>query len=229
MDSAAPTLDQLVGDNIASHPQPSPEASRIVADMLSDGASSATSAAPSTGAPRPATGTRDSRGTPYDPMLHVTSDAAGGYVTARGTWRKRSKLASADSISADIDALDAPPSLDSATSAATPAVDFASMADAWTERFFTTCTVLLGDDWEPSAAQRRDVRGSTERWMRASNWSVDLPPGWALVMAVGMYALPRVALQSTRDRVGAIIGNLKSFAGYDDGAADDAQQERQAA
>jgi len=210
------TLDDVVNGNVDGHPQPNAQAPEIVREVMrlhggdssgvtDQGRSVGTASQPASDQPAP--GTPDSKGTPYDPAQHVTS---GKYITARGTWRKRRD--DDDSASASPGAVELPPLApadDASTAGAAPAVtDHAAIADAWVDRAVTILRMALGDEWEPSPEQRRDLTASTARYMAATNWTMDLTPGWALLLSVTMYVAPRAALSSTRERVGAIIAGV---------------------
>ena len=62
------------------------------------------------------------------------------------------------------------------------------------------------DEWKPSEAEHRTLTHATARFMDSRNLD-DLPPGIALVIAFGLYAVPRLAAkEKTKTKVGAFFG-----------------------
>lgn len=62
------------------------------------------------------------------------------------------------------------------------------------------------DEWKPSEAEHRTLTHATARFMDSRNLD-DLPPGVALVIAFGLYAIPRLAAkEKTKTKVGAFFG-----------------------
>lgn len=67
----------------------------------------------------------------------------------------------------------------------------------------------IGPDWAAEDHERAQMVDLTAAWM-TTNGITDLPPNLAFVLAMaGIYVIPRLALQSTRDAV----GRVKKFAG----------------
>jgi hypothetical protein len=118
----------------------------------------------------------DSPGSPgWDPTLHASPPTR----TARGTWKllrgraAREAAAAAAGIAGDVAGADPDAS-----------------AEAMCDTFFGCAAGMFGERWEPTPAERRNVQSALARYFRASG-TIDLPPGLALVLAVGAYALPR--------------------------------------
>jgi len=84
-------------------------------------------------------------------------------------------------------------SLDVAKEAATSICDF----------LFVTCKGVFGEHWEPSPGERAQIHTAATRCAIA--WGLDLPPGLALTIAVGVYALPRAFDPRTTDKVRSLI------------------------
>lgn len=191
------TLDDVVGAAAAAHPHPNQQAPQIVADVMArhgGGDDSADAPAPTTAPQAPAQ--RDNKGNAYDAALHESP----ARITARGTWAKRRGPMALDEF--------APLTADGATAVAPtapapPPVDHRAMAQAWCDKLFAVAILFRGPHWEPSEAERRDVSSAMERWMRDSGWAVDLPPGWALLLSVGLYALPRVQVDAAQRKAQA--------------------------
>lgn len=214
-------IADVLGANVDSHPHPNQQAPEIVRDVMRlhggdvDGVEPPSTVVASS-AVAPALGTLDSKGTPYDPSVHVDT---GSLVTARGTWRKRGRGAAVAPAAVELPPLSlgdddaTTPAQSAGTTPAAPALDHDAIAAAWVAQFFTFCRMILGADWQPDDDERREVEAAAAKYMRATNWSMDIPPGWALLLCVGMYAGKRAALPSTRERVALIVAHVTGRGG----------------
>ena len=74
-----------------------------------------------------------------------------------------------------------------------------------------TLTATLGaifdpEEWKPSEAEHKTLTGATARYMESRNLD-DLPPGFALIIAAALYAIPRlVAKEKTRGKMSSFFG-----------------------
>lgn len=148
-------------------------------------------------------GVVDADGVQFDPTIHV-SDANGEPVkTTKKKWRKRpGRKASAESGQSRVSAPSAPK---------VSPVDESRAKSFATGKFAAASLIQLGivvggEEWHP---MKNDEMGVDERGMLenafgeffAANDMTDIPPGWALVIAVGGYALPRLGAPKTRTRL----------------------------
>lgn len=129
----------------------------------------------------------------WDPRFHVDPPLR----TARGGWKLKPGVRSAD-LAALID--------DDGTAPA----DSATCASNLCDTFFAIAAALLGDAWTPADAEATEIKRSLTRYFDV-NGSIDLPPGVALSLAVGTYALPRMLMPETRERVGRAVVNVRGF------------------
>lgn len=172
----ADAFDDLTAGDVATAPTPSASAAQLSADALHehDGAQE----------PGPIEGIPAGfRGPPgWDPALHVYPPRR----TARRTWalltaaereRRAAQLEEAELADVDFDAI--------------------ARNDVDT---FGALVQLMGPDWAPSDQERAHVAGELARVYRKRGGGVDLPPEFGLAIAVGAYALPRVAATPAGDR-----------------------------
>lgn len=205
----------LVTELAESHPEPTVTGAGVldeIAAAINGGAdvSTSTPAASTSAQPMPSTvpNLMSRKGERYDQSLHEFPPQQ----TARGGWKKlrKPKPSTVDGDGADDDDDGADPAsstvtmaaaVDSATPIAT-GVHAQAVADEHIEEFFGLVAPMLdviakpGDEsWQPSTVERVRIRRHLTRFYQAHpNWCVDLPPGWALVFAVGAYAMPRVLM-----------------------------------
>jgi hypothetical protein len=117
------------------------------------------------------------KGETWDALLHASPPSE----TARGTWRKLSRAFTAPA--GDVD-----------ERCRRAAVETCAMA-------FDTCAPMLDAmlplpspmEWQPTDEERDSMERHLARfYTRYPEWCIDLPPGMALALAFGAYALPRV-------------------------------------
>jgi len=71
--------------------------------------------------------------------------------------------------------------------------------------------VFDSEEWEPNNSERSQIENATVKYCESQNIA-DIPPGIALVLCVGMYALPRLAMPNTREKLkkyGRMVGIVK--------------------
>jgi len=66
--------------------------------------------------------------------------------------------------------------------------------------FFGITTSVGGAHWSPSDDERKNIEQCTSKYLEAQDIK-DVPPGWALVLVVGMYSLPRIFHPETKKQV----------------------------
>lgn len=171
-DSPDASLADVLDRAVAGHPAPSAIAPELIAEAQQEFSTPAHQA------------TTAARVYPsgFDPALHVYPPEK----TARGTWRKLRR-----GQANNLDALNPSPSeFDDAAAESQPGESPAQAAENVCATFFAIAPALLGGEWEPTTEERAAVQTALTRYY-AANGSIDLPPGLALILAVGTYALPR--------------------------------------
>jgi hypothetical protein len=68
---------------------------------------------------------------------------------------------------------------------------------------------ILGDEWKMRTEEKPAITGATAAYLRYKNFP-DIPPGWLLLAVVCAYALPRVGLPGTQERIKQIRGQFSS-------------------
>ncbi len=175
------TLETILDDATASHPAPSKIAPQLMQEARAESHGADSNAQPGECPPG------------WDPRFHVDPPTR----TARGGWKLKPGVRSSD-VTALIDEEGNAPA------------DSATCASNLCDTFFAIAAALLGDAWAPADAEAAEIKRCLTRYFDV-NGSIDLPPGWALGLAVGTYALPRALLPETRERVAGAVGNVRSF------------------
>jgi hypothetical protein len=188
--AADATLDDVLDRALGDHPAPS-----AIADELITEARAELQAQP----------VDVNRAQSFPPGFNPHVHAWPPDKTARGTWRKLKR--GAENPPAVV-AGAAPPAagdVDSAgdVDAQTPE----AAADAMAALGFGVAAALLGPDWTPAADERSQIVDALTRYYRATG-AIDLPPGVALAVAVGAYAVPRALLPSTRERMASLVSKI---------------------
>lgn len=98
-----------------------------------------------------------------------------------------------------------------------PAAAVASGPDEYVIAAQSACAILYalgmtigGDEWKPSDDEHTNLATAFEGYFRAKGLS-DIPPGWALTIAVGVYVGPRMRKPktlSTLQKIGAGVRGL---------------------
>lgn len=153
---------------------------------------------------------RDSEGTAYDATIHT------GAKTAGGAWRKKSGRkpsipgSSANGAAGANQSSRPKLNLPGSAGASSGTVD-AKVVNA--RAGGTTAANLLimlsvgigGNEWLPRQPpvipydEKAALESAFADYFEAKGWE-DLPPGWALVAGLGMYALPRFTMPVTQKR-----------------------------
>ena len=140
----------------------------------------------------------DNRGDTFDPAIHVTDADGNPVLTKAGNYRKRPGR-KAGSVPTSSIYSEPPP-----TQAEPALPDPAARAAA--DTLFTLGVTLGGEEWLPIQSpetgldERAEMIGAFDAYFKAAG-IVDIPPGLALSIAVGGYALPRFTQPKTRTRM----------------------------
>lgn len=142
----------------------------------------------------------------FDPSIHETDDNGNPRLTKDGAYRrKRGQKAKKGTIPVSQN------TTTFTTEADTKPVDYRGTAIFFTGIVFSTCESLFGKSWKPNSQESENINTAAERFC-AANDIQDLPPGIALAVAFGMYALPRLQDPETKERIRAMgesIGMVK--------------------
>lgn len=190
MSTDALDLATLAADAADNHPEPSPVAAEVLRDAQQQHAPDAAQQQHATAAQQ-ATQQRDRSGATWNAAQHAYPPR----LTTRGTWAKRR---AGDAQTPQPCASPAPTPAAQQPTDAQPGVvpqlvagpSPHEAAQLWAARFFAVATSLMGDHWQPTPPEEKDVASCLGRYFEIHG-SIDLPPGWALVVAVATYALPR--------------------------------------
>jgi hypothetical protein len=155
-------------------------------------------------ATRAADATKDKYGNAFDPKIHASNADGSPRRTVRGAWAlKRGNKGKAAA---------SPPSsngivLPGASSGASAKEQEARAGGAGAANLFLMlCVGLGGQEWQPIKDDKtgKDDKAMLEHafgdYFVSRNWG-DLPPGWALVAALCIYAGPRFTMPQTTTRL----------------------------
>lgn len=208
------TFEGILDDAAASHPAPAPNAPTLAQDVAQlvgvDVAPAQPGDAPTVSAPPMRL--LDKRGNEWNPARHVTPPT----TTARGTWKL---LRGAGDGAACLPAPTAPPApaAPAPGQVSTPAplptpppINTRAQAEAWADCAFGVLASVIDPIWKPADAERENIIAALDKWMIASGFTADLTPGWALVIAVGTYSLPRALHPATKQRIGKLVAARKA-------------------
>ena len=132
----------------------------------------------------------------FDPNIHEVNPDGTPRTTKDGKYRrKRGRRGGATGTRSGVSGGNAavPP-------VGTVTVDYNNLATITTNLFFTGTTSFLGKAWEPTQAEVVSIHSSTKRFLEHYQIE-DIPPGLALVLAVGIYALPRLNDDETKRNI----------------------------
>lgn len=137
-------------------------------------------------------------GETFDPSIHeVNADGTPRLTKDGKPRRKRGRKGSGNAggsrSSVSGDGSTVPP-------VGTVTVDYNNLATITCNLFFTGTTSFLGKAWEPSQAEVVSIHSSTKRFLEHYQIE-DIPPGLALVLAVGVYAIPRLNDDETKRNI----------------------------
>ncbi len=149
----------------------------------------------------------DVNGDKFDSAIHVAGPDGNGKKNAKGAWeRKRGRKAGTASTSQA--APNAPKSRVGSGEPPPPSKEqLARISGAGAANlFFVACMVIGGEEWQPQIDPKT---GLNEKVMMESVFGdyfvatgkQDLPPGWALVAGIGMYAAKRFTMPKTLNRL----------------------------
>jgi hypothetical protein len=206
-DAGDATLDDVLNRAVGSHPEPSTIAPELIAQADADDATPAHQVAGAARVVFP---------DGFDPAIHIYPPQR----TARNTWRKlrpgqkNENLPSTGNVGADV----------------ASAVTSAGAAENVCAAFFGIAPALLNRatdvDWSPTPEERTAVVDALTRYFDAHG-SIDIPPGVALILAVGTYALPRaMQLERVQALYGKLLGSVTGAAAGADSAASNSRRRR---
>lgn len=180
------SLDGIAGDLLSEQPDASPHA---IAQAEAD-------------AQAQADNPTDGNGDTFNPAIHAQNADGSPRKTVGGNWAKKR----GNKGKGGAPALKLPGGAVSA-----PAPDNKEIAARASGVAAANLLIVLGmgiggDEWQPRVLKEH---GIDEKAMLEQAWgdyfvatgTTDIPPGWALVAACGMYALPRFSMPATKSRV----------------------------
>lgn len=90
-------------------------------------------------------------------------------------------------------------------------VDYGRMAKFVTGNLFAVAESAIGPEWKPTAREQDQLEFYTEAYCRSMGFT-DIPPGMALCVCLGMYAIPRINHPNTKAKlrnIAAKVGIIK--------------------
>lgn len=143
-------------------------------------------AAPEDGSPAASSAQLDSAGTPFDPTFHAVGPDGLPSMTPKGKFRKR--RGASRQMPGEHDP-------EKAQSQSLGALSAASL--------ITFCVALGGQDFTPirqdGIDEQDNLKNAFSDYFHAKDMD-DIPPGFALALAVSAYMVPRFTMPETRNR-----------------------------
>lgn len=132
----------------------------------------------------------------FDPTIHAVDDNGNPKRKLDGTYAKKRgrKPGQTDNGSAK------PSSSGSNTVTEPKTVNYKGTAKVLCGMVFGGLEGVFGAAWKPSDGERSSIEDATETYCQSKEIG-DLPPGILLLMVVGMYALPRLNDDGTKERL----------------------------
>lgn len=145
-------------------------------------------------------GNQDADGVSFNPDLHERDPKTREPVkTADGRWRKKRGGGGRAKKPITLP-------LNNGAIQAVASFDFRGSAEF-------LCTIMfgglsnLGQCWTPKDDERRTIEDATAKYLQANNIA-DIPPGIGLMLALGVYAAPRIFHPETKETVSKTIAYL---------------------
>jgi hypothetical protein len=135
----------------------------------------------------------------FDPSIHETNADGTPRRTKNGDFRrKRGRRGNGTNGSGTHDSNTSQTPNDTGNASTT--VNYTQMGEMFAGMLFSTCVATFGNKWEPKAEERSNITNATARYCESVGMQ-DIPPGIALVLCVGMYALPRFNDPETKAKI----------------------------
>jgi hypothetical protein len=147
----------------------------------------------------------------FNPAIHETDENGRPVFNAKGGYRKKrgrkpgfkSSSNANTTNSNDAGSTNANGFKQSVSASNEPLPDYSATGKILAGLFFGITTGAIGPEWEPSVSENEQITAATIRYCEAMEIS-DIPPGFALLLCVGMYAVPRFAHENTRNKVSRV-------------------------
>jgi hypothetical protein len=143
----------------------------------------------------------DKNGKAYNPDTHEISPLTGKAIKKRrgGTTAKKSVIGGSTNASSKQSVADSSPSVDDGVAKARATGQFAAAATV------AVCVGIFGDEFQPIKNSEKDefayLENAYANYFLATG-KTDLPPSMALIVAIGMYAAPRLTQPKTKTKLG---------------------------
>jgi hypothetical protein len=146
----------------------------------------------------------DKSGAAFNPAIHEAGADGTGEISARGLWKaKRGRKSGPQSARTPGKLI--VPGTTKADSDAEKRAGAMMGGKVAANMMIISAMMLGGDEWQPRIDEKAGIneRAILEEafgeYFHSKGWE-DLPPGWALVAACGMYALPRFQMPKTQEK-----------------------------
>lgn len=142
----------------------------------------------------------------FDANLHAVDEFGKPKYTKDGSYaKKRGRKAGAHG---------AQPASDSILAPASEVGISADLAAAHTANLIFNCAIMIGgeEEWQPSKEEAQGMKKAFKDYYDLKGVP-NVPPLAGIILAVGMYALPRLNKPTTRDKIGQAWYWIKSKIG----------------
>lgn len=136
----------------------------------------------------------------FNPAIHEVDDKGNPRLTKDGKFRRKRGQRPKNSKPNTAPASESNPFAGESNPFAGPEFDYAATATFITSLVFSAMESAFGPSWKPNDGERNNINNATARFCEAHSIA-DLPPGIALTLAFGLYALPRFNDPETLERM----------------------------
>lgn len=203
-------IEDVVSEVLEKAPEPTPTADKIIEDEISNTTTTADSVSSNVDS---GDGITDAVGCRFNPLIHETGSDGKGVLGKNGQWRKKRGRKSGQHVNT------ASNTTEGNTSVLEPTEQAKQLGAVSAHLTFTTCTVLLGDEWQPIIDAEKGInepKTLAEAYAVCYDYyGIEAPAPWAvLAIALAGYILPRLQLPKTQGRLTRLYLWLRTKLGY---------------
>ena len=152
----------------------------------------------------------------FDPSIHASNKDGTPKFKADGSFALKRGRKPGGAISDPLPATGAnpeataqsPSNIDTSKPEA-PKVDYTGLGKVYAGLFIGAGVGLIGAEWNPvDADERKRLETAFSMYTKSTN-AVDLPPGWALLFALGIYSANRLPHPNTQSKLSKLKDKAK--------------------
>lgn len=189
------TAAEIVSDIVSNEPR----VNEAVVQALNDERSQETETSGSVSTDNPSSTTPTDNGPVFDPSIHETNPDGTPRLTKDGKPRRKRGTKPKNGYQGHTQQQPQPGQVEGLK-----ASDFKQSAGLVAGMMFMAGQAVFGPAWKPADEEKIAIEDAFARYFEAKGFD-DIPPGLALIMAIGVYAGPRLAMdETTHERLRAM-------------------------